>query len=130
MYSGRRPKPEFWVANSQPAARLMRIMALCHQVCHKLCHAPHARMRRYGLFRYCDRMLPCGLGDGQVVEKDGERGRNRTFNLLIKSSLSLVAASQEAGTAHGFGCGAVYGLQHGACASPNSINSTRVASGS
>jgi hypothetical protein len=28
-------------------------------------------------------MLPCGPGDGQVVEKDGERGRNRTFNLLF-----------------------------------------------
>jgi hypothetical protein len=33
-------------------------------------------------------------------------------------------------TAHGFGCGAVYGLQHGFCAGPNSMNSTRVASGS
>jgi hypothetical protein len=31
---------------------------------------------------------------------------------------------------HGFGCGAVYGLQHGSCAGPNSMNSTRVASGS
>ena len=30
-------------------------------------------------------MLPCGPGNGQVVEKDGERGRNRTYNLLIKS---------------------------------------------
>ena len=32
-------------------------------------------------------MLPCGLKYGQVLEKNGERGRNRTFNLLIKSQL-------------------------------------------
>jgi hypothetical protein len=42
-------------------------------------------MRQYGLFRYFDRVLPCGLGCGQVIEKSGERGRNRTSNLLIKS---------------------------------------------
>ena len=32
-------------------------------------------------------MLPCGLKSVQVLENYGERGRNRTFNLLIKSQL-------------------------------------------
>jgi hypothetical protein len=44
-------------------------------------------MRQYGLFRYFDRVLPCGLGCGPAIEKSGERGRNRTSNLLIKSQL-------------------------------------------
>jgi len=44
-------------------------------------------MRQYGLFRSFDRVLPCGLACGQVIEKSGERGRNRTSNLLIKSQL-------------------------------------------
>ena len=30
----------------------------------------------------------------EVVEEDGERGRNRTFNLLIKSQLTEVAAKR------------------------------------
>jgi hypothetical protein len=29
-------------------------------------------------------LLGC-RGDPNLIEKDGERGRNRTFNLLIKS---------------------------------------------
>ena len=29
----------------------------------------------------------------QVLEKNGERGRNRTFNLLIKSSVAKLAAT-------------------------------------
>ena len=41
-------------------------------------------MRQIKPFQYCGRVLPCGLGDGQVIDKDGERGRNRTFNLLIR----------------------------------------------
>jgi hypothetical protein len=46
-------------------------------------------MRQYGLFRYLNNVLPCGLGHGQVLEKSGERGRNRTYNLLIKSHAGL-----------------------------------------
>jgi hypothetical protein len=44
-------------------------------------------MRQSALFQYLRQMLPCGLESGQVLEKIGERGRNRTFNLLIKSQL-------------------------------------------
>ena len=33
-------------------------------------------------------MLPCGLEFVQVLENIGERGRNRTCNLLIKSQVS------------------------------------------
>jgi hypothetical protein len=36
------------------------------------------------VFHYCLKMLPCGLGCGLIIEKSGERGRNRTFSLLIK----------------------------------------------
>ena len=38
------------------------------------------------------KVLPCGLDCWQVLEKSGERGRNRTFNLLIKSYITEVAA--------------------------------------
>ena len=43
---------------------------------------------------------------------------------------SALDGCRRSATAHGFGCGAVYGLQHGACVGANSMNSTRVASGS
>jgi len=43
-------------------------------------------------------MLPCGLGDGQVLEKNGERGRNRTFNLLIKSKVSRLGCIGTSGS--------------------------------
>src|SRR6266513_2361476 len=44
-------------------------------------------MRQSAPFQYLSLVLPCGLDSGQVIEKDGERGRNRTYNLLIKSQL-------------------------------------------
>src|SRR5258708_39483241 len=44
-------------------------------------------MRQSASFQYLSLVLPCGLDSVQVIEKDGERGRNRTFNLLIKSQL-------------------------------------------
>jgi hypothetical protein len=50
-----------------------------------VCRALRAHTRQLTLFQYLGKVLPCGLGDGQVLEKSGERGRNRTFDLLIKS---------------------------------------------
>src|ERR1700730_2334719 len=44
-------------------------------------------MRQIKSCRDFSKVLPCGLGCGQAVEKSGERGRNRTSNLLIKSQL-------------------------------------------
>jgi hypothetical protein len=46
---------------------------------------PYASIRSAPMWAFSMfvRMLPCGLGCGQVVDKNGERGRNRTFNLLI-----------------------------------------------
>jgi len=38
-------------------------------VCRRMCRTLRAGMRQYGLFRYFNRVLPCGLGYGQVVEK-------------------------------------------------------------
>jgi hypothetical protein len=51
------------------------------QTCRTVCY----HMRQNASFQYLSLVLPCGLDSGQVIEKDGERGRNRTFNLLIKS---------------------------------------------
>jgi hypothetical protein len=53
------------------------------QTCRTVCY----HMRQNASFQYLSLVLPCGLDSGQVIEKDGERGRNRTFNLLIKSQL-------------------------------------------
>jgi len=33
-----------------------------------MCRALRADTRQYGLFRYFDKVLPCGLGCGQVVD--------------------------------------------------------------
>ncbi len=51
------------------------------QTCRTACY----HMRQNASFQYLSLVLPGGLDSGQVIEKDGERGRNRTFNLLIKS---------------------------------------------
>jgi hypothetical protein len=37
-------------------------------VCRGMCRTPRATMRQYGLFRDFDKVLPCGLGCGQVID--------------------------------------------------------------
>ena len=69
MYSGRRPKPEFWVANSQPAARLIRTMALCHQVCHKLCQRLTPGCADTGFFDTETECFRAGLVMGKSLKK-------------------------------------------------------------
>jgi hypothetical protein len=38
------------------------------QVCRKMCRTLRADARQYGLFRYLGKVLPCGLGCGQVID--------------------------------------------------------------
>ena len=33
-----------------------------------MCRTLRAAMRQYGLFRYFNKVLPCGLGCGQVID--------------------------------------------------------------
>ena len=38
------------------------------QVCRRMCRTLRADARQYGLFHYFDKVLPCGLGCGQVLD--------------------------------------------------------------
>jgi hypothetical protein len=49
------------------------------EVCRRMCRTLRADTRQYGLFRYFDKVLPCGLGCGQVIDF---RWCSLRFNLL------------------------------------------------
>ena len=49
------------------------------EVCRRMCRTLRAHVRQYGLFRYFDQVLPCGLGCGQVLDF---RWSSLLFNLL------------------------------------------------
>jgi hypothetical protein len=49
-----------------------------------------AKSRLFNMYCKCFR---AGLSSRKLVENIGERGRNRTFNLLIKKARSIRAAS-------------------------------------
>jgi len=48
-----------------------------------MCRTLRADMRRYGLYRYFDKALPCGLGCGQVIDFTWWSG---CFNLLRRDN--------------------------------------------
>jgi hypothetical protein len=39
-----------------------------NMVCRRMCRTLRAGMRQYGLFRSFNKVLPCGLGCGQVID--------------------------------------------------------------
>jgi hypothetical protein len=49
---------------------------------------PTDLVNKIAFFQYCGRVLPCGLGDGQVIDKDGERGRNRIRTEMANKALN------------------------------------------
>jgi hypothetical protein len=56
-----------------------------HAVCRKCAARSEPMCANSAFFATSVKSFRAGLVMGKVLEKDGERGRNRTFNLLIKS---------------------------------------------